>query len=206
MEGFRKVLRGYDEKEVNVFLTKLNDNFASVSQEQKERIDELKEQNEKLAEELSVYRKKEKLIERTLTEATRRAEDIESELKTQYALEIERLKIFQAKWTNCYEELKNKYHFDKDVNNMESLVINTKQTLIDKLGRLNIILPHLESEEQMQFDSESERITKLQEEQADRLVSELKNQIKELDEEIDYKEALTPKKSLEELCREIGLK
>ncbi|MDD7457655.1 MAG: DivIVA domain-containing protein [Clostridia bacterium] len=206
MEGFRKVLRGYDEKEVNVFLTKLNDNFASVSQEQKERIDELKEQNEKLAEELSVYRKKEKLIERTLTEATRRAEDIESELKTQYALEIERLKIFQAKWTNCYEELKNKYHFDKDVNNMESLVINTKQTLIDKLGRLNIILPHLESEEQMQFDSESERITKLQEEQADRLVSELKNQIKELDEEFDYKEALTPKKSLEELCREIGLK
>lgn len=206
MEGFRKVLRGYDEKEVNVFLTKLNDNFASVSQEQKERIDELKEQNEKLAEELSVYRKKEKLIERTLTEATRRAEDIESELKTQYALEIERLKIFQAKWTNCYEELKNKYHFDKDVNNMESLVINTKQTLIDKLGRLNIILPHLESEEQMQFDSESERITKLQEEQADRLVSELKNQIKELDEEFDYKEALTPKKSLEELCRDIGLK
>lgn len=206
MEGFRKVLRGYDEKEVNVFLTKLNDNFASVSQEQKERIDELKEQNEKLAEELSVYRKKEKLIERTLTEATRRAEDIESELKTQYALEIERLKIFQAKWTNCYEELKNKYHFDKDVNNMESLVINTKQTLIDKLGRLNIILPHLESEEQMQFDSESERITKLQEEQADRLVSELKNQIKELDEEFDYKEAITPKKSLEELCREIGLK
>lgn len=206
MEGFRKVLRGYDEKEVNVFLTKLNDNFASVSQEQKERIDELKEQNEKLAEELSVYRKKEKLIERTLTEATRRAEDIESELKTQYALEIERLKIFQAKWTNCYEELKNKYHFDKDVNNMESLVINTKQTLIDKLGRLNIILPHLESEEQMQFDSESERITKLQEEQADRLVSELKNQIKELDDEFDYKEALTPKKSLEELCREIGLK
>lgn len=206
MEGFRKVLRGYDEKEVNVFLTKLNDNFASVSQEQKERIDELKEQNEKLAEELSVYRKKEKLIERTLTEATRRAEDIESELKTQYALEIERLKIFQAKWTNCYEELKNKYHFDKDVNNMESLVINTKQTLIDKLGRLNIILPHFESEEQMQFDSESERITKLQEEQADRLVSELKNQIKELDEEFDYKEALTPKKSLEELCREIGLK
>ena len=206
MEGFRKVLRGYDEKEVNVFLTKLNDNFASVSQEQKERIDELKEQNEKLSEELSVYRKKEKLIERTLTEATRRAEDIESELKTQYALEIERLKIFQAKWTNCYEELKNKYHFDKDVNNMESLVINTKQTLIDKLGRLNIILPHLESEEQMQFDSESERITKLQEEQADRLVSELKNQIKELDEEFDYKEALTPKKSLEELCREIGLK
>lgn len=206
MEGFRKVLRGYDEKEVNVFLTKLNDNFASVSQEQKERIDELKEQNEKLAEELSVYRKKEKLIERTLTEATRRAEDIESELKTQYALEIERLKIFQAKWTNCYEELKNKYHFDKDVNNMESLVINTKQTLIDKLGRLNIILPHFESEEQMQFDSESEGITKLQEEQADRLVSELKNQIKELDEEFDYKEALTPKKSLEELCREIGLK
>lgn len=206
MEGFRKVLRGYDEKEVNVFLTKLNDNFASVSEEQKERIDELKEQNEKLAEELSVYRKKEKLIERTLTEATRRAEDIEGELKTQYALEIERLKIFQAKWTNCYEELKNKYHFDKDVNNMESLVINTKQTLIDKLGRLNIILPHLESEEQMQFDSESERITKLQEEQADRLVSELKNQIKELDEEFDYKEALTPKKSLEELCREIGLK
>lgn len=206
MEGFRKVLRGYDEKEVNVFLTKLNDNFASVSEEQKERIDELKEQNEKLVEELNVYRKKEKLIERTLTEATRRAEDIESELKTQYALEIERLKIFQAKWTNCYEELKNKYHFDKDVNNMESLVISTKQTLIDKLGRLNIILPHLESEEQMQFDSESERITKLQEEQADRLVSELKNQIKELDEEFDYKEALTPKKSLEELCREIGLK
>ncbi len=206
MEGFKRAIRGYDEKEVNAFLTKLNDNFASVTEEQKERIDELKEQNEKLSEELREYKKKEKLIERTLTEATKRAGDIESELKTQYALEIERLKIFQAKWTNCYEELKNKYHFDKDVNNMESLVISTKQTLIDKLGRLNIILPQLEADEQIQFDQESERINRLQEEQADRLVSELKSQIQELDEQFDYKEALTPKKSLEELCREIGLK
>lgn len=206
MEGFKRAIRGYDEKEVNAFFTKLNDNFASVTEEQKERIDELKEQNEKLSEELREYKKKEKLIERTLTEATKRAGDIESELKTQYALEIERLKIFQAKWTNCYEELKNKYHFDKDVNNMESLVISTKQTLIDKLGRLNIILPQLEADEQIQFDQESERINRLQEEQADRLVSELKSQIQELDEQFDYKEALTPKKSLEELCREIGLK
>ena len=89
---------------------------------------------------------------------------------------------------------------------MESLVISTKQTLIDKLGRLNIILPQLEADEQIQFDQESERINRLQEEQADRLVSELKSQIQELDEQFDYKEALTPKKSLEELCREIGLK
>ena len=103
MEGFKRAIRGYDEKEVNAFLTKLNDNFASVTEEQKERIDELKEQNEKLSEELREYKKKEKLIERTLTEATKRAGDIESELKTQYALEIERLKIFQAKWKNCYE-------------------------------------------------------------------------------------------------------
>lgn len=207
MEGFKKVMRGYDETEVNTFLAKLNENFANVTAEQKSRIDELKAINESLSEQLNAYKKKEKLIERTITQATKRASDIENELKTQYALEIERLKIFQAKWTNCYEELKLKYHFDKDSNNMESLVISTKQSLIDKLAALNIVLPSMAVDEEMQFNSESERITKLQEEQAEHLVEQLRRQINEFKEdEFSMEDALNPTKSLDELCLEMGLK
>lgn len=202
---FKKKLRGYDKNEVNEFLNNLKNNFDLVTAEQKARIEELKKQNEDLLAEVQVYRNKEKLIERTLTEATKRANDIESELKTQYALEIERLKIFGAKWTNCYEELKLKYHFDKDCNNMESVVISTKQSLIDKLSRLNIVLPTIATDEEIQFNTESDRIAKLQEEQADRLVTELKSQINEFDS-IEKKVSRMPDKSLEELCEEIGLK
>ena len=179
--GFKKELRGYDKNEVNVFLNKLNENFDMVSREQKSRIDELKKANQDLACEVNIYRKKERLIERTLTEATRRANDIENELKTQYALEIERLKIFQAKWTNAYEELKTKYHFDKDACNMENVIISTKQSLIDKLSTLNIVLPTIDSEEENQFYSESDRILEIQQEQADKLVRELKEQITKFD-------------------------
>lgn len=202
---FKKKIRGYDKNEVNNFLSNLNSNFEMVNAEQKARIEELKKQNESLTLEVEVYRKKEKLIERTLTEATRRANDIEQELKTQYALEIERLKIFGAKWTNCYEELKLKYHFDKDSNNMESVVISTKQSLIDKLSRLNIVLPTIASEEEIQFSEESDRITRIQEEQADRLVNELKSRITEYDD-IEKQVNKMPDKTLEELTAELGIK
>lgn len=205
MEAFKKVMRGYDEGEVNAFLAKLNDNFADVTTELKSRIAELKNQNEKLLTEIANYKNKEKLIERTMTEATRRANDIENELKTQYALEIERLKIFQAKWTNCYEELKLKYHFDKDANNMESLVISTKQSLIDKLANLNIVLPTMAVEEELQFRNESERIAKIQAEQADKLVDMLRQEIDDMSDGFSMEEALNPTQTLDELCREMGL-
>lgn len=66
---------------------------------QSRRIEELKQENEKIQVELEKYRAKEKEISDTLSYAKKQAENITSEAKIKYALECERIKVFRQKWT-----------------------------------------------------------------------------------------------------------
>jgi cell division septum initiation protein DivIVA len=76
-----------------------NDNLLDLVSKQSRRIEELKQENEKLYKELEKYRAQEKEISETLSYAKKQAENIVSEAKIKYALECERIKIYRQKWT-----------------------------------------------------------------------------------------------------------
>lgn len=76
-----------------------NDNLLDLVSKQSKRIEELKQENEKLAKELDKYRAQEKEISDTLSYAKKQAENIISEAKIKYALECERIKVYRQKWT-----------------------------------------------------------------------------------------------------------
>jgi hypothetical protein len=76
-----------------------NDNLLDIVSKQSRRIEELKQENEKLYKELDKYRAQEKEISETLSYAKKQAENIISEAKIKYALECERIKVYRQKWT-----------------------------------------------------------------------------------------------------------
>lgn len=156
---FKKSILGYKKSHVEKHITTQAEYYDQLLAEQKTRIDEMRDELTKKENQLTIYKCKEDDIKKALVSATEKAEEIETDLKLQYAMEIERLKIFQAKWTNAYDELKEKYHFDKDSFTMEALVTDTALQLERLLNKdFGIPLSTVRSAPEQQFKSESDRL------------------------------------------------
>ena len=121
--------RGYDIDSVEAYIALEREKADRAGLEQKERIRLLKAQCERLTAELGVYRDKEEQIKSALITAGEQAEKIVLDTRLRYAMELERLKLFRAKWTGAYEELKERYDFGKDALNMESVAVSVKLEL-----------------------------------------------------------------------------
>lgn len=109
--------------------------------------------------ELKALHSRENEINDCLVTATKKANEMLSDVKIQCALEIERLKIFQAKWSTAYEELRERYHFEKDVLSMENIVVNTVLELERHLSEdFGLKRGASGTDAEKQFRSETERL------------------------------------------------
>lgn len=175
--GFTVSRRGYDAAEVDGRIKELEDEIKSLSA-QMELVDGLKEENDRLRGELNDMKTKESEIKKVLAVATEKANDIKTDVRLQYALEIERLKIFQAKWTNAYEEIKERYHFDKDALSMEGVVTDTALQLEQLMYKdFGIKLSPTGDEAEQQFKAEAERL-EISQDEINKLVEKLKGELK----------------------------
>ena len=121
--------RGYDVSEVENYIIEMQSKNDTALIEQKERIAALKQENESLTKEVAALRAQENQIKLTLMSATHTAEKLDEDLKMRYSAELKRLQLFRAKWTNAYEEIKERYNFSKDALNMESVAVQTELEL-----------------------------------------------------------------------------
>lgn len=227
---FSVVKQGYDKKEVHDYLNVLAERNENQIKENQARLINIKKENNELKSQLFVFREREDEIKNSLYAANEKASEMTLELKIQYALEIERLRIFQAKWTNCYEELKERYHFGKDALNMESVVTSTALELENLLAR-DFSLPkeNKGSDIEKQFKQEVERLGGGEEEMNslfDKLKSEMKVASKQKttrdnlseqptakiaadntkqEEQFSISRAIHPEQSLEDICRSLGI-
>lgn len=227
--NFTVVKQGYDRKEVHDYIKSLVERNENLVKENQSRLINIKTENNELKSQLFEFKAREEEIKNSLFAASEKANEMTIELKIQYALEIERLKIFQAKWTNCYEELKERYHFGKDAMNMESLVASTALEIENLLAR-DFSLPkdNKGSDIEKQFKQEVERLGGGEEELTS-LFEKLKSEIKvaskqkssreqvaaptakiasdsKFDERFSLNDAMYPKQSLEDICKELGVK
>ncbi|MEG2687633.1 MAG: DivIVA domain-containing protein [Clostridia bacterium] len=170
--------RGYDVNAVEAFLSVQQTRAEEVAMAQKERISALKSQNADLNAELLALKTREEQIKSTLISATEKADKMTLDIKLRYAMELDRLKLFRAKWTNAYEEIKERYHFSKDALNMESVVVSTEME-IQKFLAQDFSLPKGDnvSEMEVYFKGEADRLT-----EADSNVQELKRKLIEANE------------------------
>lgn len=217
--------RGYDVDAVESYIAAEISRAEGAQLSARERISSLEAEREELKRQLGELKGKEEQIKAAVISATQNADRLTADAKARYALELNRLKLFRAKWTGAYEELKERYHFDKDALNMESVAVSVELDLKKMLSQdFSLSGGGDEDEMEMYFKSEVARLTARQAEEQDRSkgedvppqdsseLDELKDRIREAEAKTDTSaafsldEALHPTESLAEICRALGLK
>jgi cell division septum initiation protein DivIVA len=174
---FKTELNGYKKCEVDERLQK-DARRIEVLEAQVALVDGLKDENQRLASEVEKYKKCEDEVKNVLAVATKKAFDIKTDMKLQYALETERLKIFKAKWTSAYDELKRKYGFDTDAAIVESTVTDVSLKIEAILNKdFGIRLTDDATDAEKQLMEEADRLS-ISQDEINKLVEKLKGELK----------------------------
>lgn len=178
---FSLVRRGYSVSEVDLFLKSEYERCECTYNEQKERIANLVEEIVNLKRQLKEYVDKESQISSALVTATEKAEKMNGELRLRYTMELDRLNTFRAKWTGVYQELKDRYGFNGDALNVESVAVSTRLE-IERILQRDFSLAKGEemSAAELAFKSEADRLSESAgvEELKSKLLDAMKNKEK----------------------------
>ncbi|MGN1100414.1 MAG: hypothetical protein ACI4S9_08720 [Christensenellales bacterium] len=183
--------KGYNKNEVEAFINKVLRLTEEKLNEQRARIDELRELNANLVAQIKGLKQKENSIGYALQQANSKAEELESAAKVRYALEMQRLKSFQRRWAEQYNLIRHKYPTDSGLAEFESALFGMEKELGDIMRELNI--PYEAGDEYMRFYEEKKNLKVPEPEEV------------KPEEGFSLAEALTPKETLEDLCKELGL-
>ena len=117
--------KGYD-RAVDGYIALEQAKADEIQLGQRDRVNELKQENESLKLQIEVLRGREEQIKLALVNATENANRLTEDVKARYRQELERLRLFRAKWLGVYEQMKERYHFDKDALNVESVAVSVE--------------------------------------------------------------------------------
>ena len=155
--------KGYDREAVDGFIALEQAKNDELQLEQRERINALKQENDALKLQVETLKGREEQIKLALVTATENANRLSQDVKLRYKQELDRLRLFRAKWENAYEQMKERYHFDKDALNVESVAVSVEIELKKFLAQdfsLNNNATRAVMEEH--FRREAERLTNQQ--------------------------------------------
>lgn len=212
--------KGYDIDAVESYIALENAKCDEVQSEQRQRIADLKKECENLTAQIEVLKGREEQIKLAIVTATENADKLTADVKARYRNELERLRLFRAKWNNAYEQMKERYHFDKDALNVESVAVNVEVELTKFLMQdFSLNRDVCNDEMEAHFRREVERLTKpvYREPQAgsSQEFRELQSKLKDAETRkkkegqspaaFDIDEALNPVSSIEQTCQALGL-
>ena len=177
MARFSIVKKGYSVDEVEGFINKLLTLTEDKLTEQALRINDLKKEVSQLNLEKSELKARENSVSMALAEAIKRADEIERTAEARYAIELNRLRACRMRFDALVERL-----FDEPI-------------MRDVIEKFDCGVAKLEDELVLLMKKEFN----LEKTVKENLIVE-----PELDE-FDLQEAISPKETLEEICRELGL-
>lgn len=180
MARFSIVKKGYSIDEVEGFITKLLQLTEDRLTEQSKRINDLKGEIRSLSAEKSELKAREVSVSQALTEALRRADEIERAAEARYAIELNRLRLFRKRFAEYLTKISDQTPVNVAIEEFENNVKALEKELTEVMKN--------------EFNLEKNTVA----------VQEPIEEKKEV-EGFDLKEALTPKETLEEICKELGL-
>ncbi len=113
-----KILQSKYEKD----LFDLQQEYEQKLTEQKERILQLREENDALKQKLNSYSVKDESISRALVLAVEKAKELENSSKNLYELEIQRIRILYTRWEKMLNAIVKKYPNIKTITEVENLM------------------------------------------------------------------------------------
>lgn len=152
--------KGYDIDAVESYIALEESKNEETEMALRDRIKQLGEECESLKAQNEELKGREEQIKLCLVTATENANKLTDDVKARYRTELERLRLFRAKWTGAYEQMKDRYHFDKDALNVESVAVSVEIEL-KKFLMQDFSLNKCASEDEMEahFRKEVERLT-----------------------------------------------
>ncbi len=180
MARFSITKKGYSVDEVDGFINKLLQLTEDKLTESSARINELKNEVRTLTAEKNELKAREVAVSQALTEALKRAEEIESVAEKRYAIELNRLRLFRKRFADYLMQISDQTPVDVAIKEFEANVTMLESELSEVM--------------QKEFNLEKNKIA-----EREPLPEE------EKEESFDLQEALTPKETLEEICKELGL-
>lgn len=120
----------YTSRELEEYVTKLMTESEINASKQRERIDELKKENEKLTSEIASLKRKDKASARAITLAERKSKYIQDVTKSRCAIEIDRLTRISERFSGLFDKLEAEDQQQLQEFNAElKAVINTLSNL-----------------------------------------------------------------------------
>ena len=181
---FKRVFRGYDPAEVDRQLTENANKEQQIRTAQKERIDELLEENRNLRTLVAKYQSDEQAISRSLIASQNLAQEVKLDADKYSELVLNRAKIFCASW-RAYSR---------------TLVASLTDV---EIREFNFLQRKIENMIHAYEGSDAREVA------ATEAVGTFSNPILRVEEAceqvIDLKELTTPSQSLEEICAELGI-
>lgn len=102
---FDVVKKGYDKTQVESYIRDITNENNQVVTDLKTEIEELKKQNDELSQKLGEYDKKKDEIFVAFVEAQETSAKLKSKAEKRFEEEMERLQLFQQKWTSYAKEV-----------------------------------------------------------------------------------------------------
>lgn len=103
--NFKVVKKGYDQTQVNEYIQNITNENNEVVTDLKTEIEELRRQKEELEQVVAGYEKKKEEIFVALVEAQENAAQLKDKAEKRFSDEMERLQLFQQKWTSYAKEV-----------------------------------------------------------------------------------------------------
>ena len=96
--------KGYDRDAVESYIALEQAKADEIQLEQRERVNALKQENETLKLQVETLKGREEQIKLALVSATQNADRMSEDVKRRYKQELDRLRLFRAKWHGAYEQ------------------------------------------------------------------------------------------------------
>ena len=181
---FKRVFRGYDPSEVDRHLNETAAKEQQIRREQKERIDELVDENCNLRKLVAQYQANEQAIVQSLIASHSLADSIKLEADKYCQSALNRAKIFVASW-RAYSS---------------TLIASLSD---DEVRQFNFLQRKIENLVRAYECGEVDEAAAT--EAANAFVNPITRIEQSTEQVIDLKELTTPTQSLEEICAELGL-
>ena len=212
---FKTVRKGYDKKEVDAYIEKMDAEKQASEVALRATLAQLKGELDEKQQKLDDFEKKAKRISDALISAVSKADEIEKLAVYKYNQEMDQLKSFHARWVAYYARLMKKYPLSeeldavKEFNDKVGRILGEGAESDDSARRFREEFNRLIKQNGVLDDDGTEDIPSVApatfikvEEERPAPAPDLKNTVSESG--FSFEEALNPKESLEEIMADLG--
>lgn len=212
MMKFRKVFRGYDPRQVDEFVKTKSESDAMVLQATRERVDQLLDENKRLAEQVAKYRKDSEAISQALVESQKLATALKNDAEKYSEVVLLRAKLFFAAWQAYAQTMVSSLsseelaRFNEIKGKLERLVESYEGKKADGGADLTLNADGKIVKGDGSVAQNADKAAKTPTNGGETLSQ---NPVKRIEQAsgavIDPRELIHPDKSLEEICADLGL-